>query len=241
MKNNIILGLRTLSIFLLFFSLFQAKLFAQDFNADWQKHQALMSEAASLSGVFVTDIFDSAGNYSKEYSRKTKIAKKGSQFHYDLEEMTMIFNENYSITHEKSDKIIVVNQTGKEMFDLLKKQGEEQDMSAFAKDAIYKGVVGKFKLYTYQFSKSEMFDSIEFYFEENSGLMQRTVYNYNNNIEPNFSKMEVKLENFKLNPSFNAGIFSETSYVSINDNLVSLNPKFQDYTLIVGVGLKEME
>ncbi len=171
-------------------------------------------------------------DYSKAHLVKKSVFKKrGESFIYTIDHITMLVNDNYSITCNSDEKIVVCNKREKTQAGDALIPDIGKVLTNF-ESVEYKGYVNGLKCY-YLKRPEAVNHLIEFYFDASRSEVKKLVYHFNEDVELGFGKVVMEFSSSK-NKALTNKMFSEKRYVRVENGKVKLNEQYKDYYLVLG-------
>lgn len=225
---------------LLLFILFALPQFlvAQDFATDLKKIRAVYDNSDRWHIQIDSKSWDLERNEKSDFDYSMLIKKKGEDMLVDMHEVQMLSNDQYMITYQKTNKVISCQKNISSA-----DQQVMPDVTALLDDKEqtikYKGVLDGAHFYTIKNDKSAT-PVIELYFQEDTYLLKKLVYHFQDNNPEGLSKTEMTMRYLDTGKSLADTFFSEKQFVQVDaQNKVRLSKKYQDHYLLVGNGLSE--
>lgn len=222
-------------IILIFFCSISKTIIAQNFKEDVKKVQEAYKLMDKYHGEVITTSFKNEGSEFVD-TRKMMVKKAGKNFLYEMDGMKMIFNERFTLTTNPKAKLIAFQKNAEGAQDKINLLPDINELLEKIPDVVYKGEVKGDKVYLVK-NPDAMISQMEIFIDKKTFLFSKLVYHYNDQIGYEFTRSEIQMRHLNVNPTFSKNLFSEKKYVTIKNDQVKLNSRYQKFELILGQGL----
>jgi outer membrane lipoprotein-sorting protein len=204
---------------------------AQTLTADLQRMYETMLNAKSLWMEFEATTYISGESPSilkgwmKTYGTQQRMEFFGMHMCTSKDMQVMVDNQDKSILLRRPTEMPKPEEVLKQLT-----PGLEQNKEALEK-AEHVTHANGMKGYAFRQS-SQMFSSIELYFDEATGLIKQVTYFYNSEITGDGTeRLDVKFTRLELNPSFSDDIFSPSQFVVKANGVWKATPAYAGYSV----------
>lgn len=206
---------------------------AQEFFSDLQEMRKTYENADAFQANVDVKMFENGKHTISKYA---KIKKTGKNFFYELDNITFLLNEKYSVMVNNVSKVIVFGEQSEgsaELYESLHQFRIEEMDSLFRqnKEWKFKGISNAQKQYEL-FNQGAYINKTELFINASNYTIKKVVFHYNEEISNSNSKVVITYNASQINPTFSNSTFSETKYIQKQNGKWITSPSFRNYELI---------
>jgi len=208
---------------------------AQDFKSDLEKMYEAYAGLTDLSVTISIKVFENMESTIPIITQNALINKEGEDYLYSFNEITMLSNKKcmLMINHEQKDIVYRKKDQGDLDNNFYSLVAPDFDSIVNKCDMIrYLGSENGNKHYLIRSDKN-IIRNTHLFLNDQSGLISKLIYEYDAEIFPQNSKVEIEFLEMNTKPEFDRNIFSESKYVLASEDVLRSSKDFSDYNLIV--------
>ncbi len=213
---------------------------AQDLLADLKQMRERYAQMESYGAEVKVDIYESERLIQ---SKRAAIKKDQYQSYYQLDQVTMLLNERFSILVNEEEKVIVLNRHKGKLKDIF---NNWESMDPAKIEAILQSYedwhfVGQANGKThYQLVDQDgLIQRIDLFLNQKQNMIDQLVYHYNENQTPVKTKVTIQYQNQQIDPEWSKATFSENQFVQKQKGQWQPQPAYRGYELIEPEPLSE--
>lgn len=203
-------------IILLIIVIIPGYLAAQNFKADIKVMKEAFAKIDRLHAEVEVKVFENTFSAQVIQTKKSTIRKDGNNYHYDLDNLSLLMNEKCMLLVHHDEKQIVYSKrdvNNEKQFGIGTLTPEVDTILRQYDSVIYKGISNKLKRYIIYSSKSKTIKRTEVFLDTKTAMIRKLIYYYNTELFPVGSKVIVDYKVFNTSPTFSSTEFSEKKYI----------------------------
>ncbi|MEM9822696.1 MAG: hypothetical protein AAF985_16560 [Bacteroidota bacterium] len=207
--------------------------FAQNLKEDLVQLQQYYHQEA-INCQIETRTFKDHHSVEPDLVSKGVFKRRGNDLLYEVDDVVLLYNENYSITYHQGEGIVYCGEKTSEghrkmpIIDFTKMLSRYESIE-------YKGVVENNKCYILKQAQSPI-PIMEFYVDQDHYKVKKIVYHYDEAYNTGAIRTEISFQ-YSNAKAFAIDEFSESRFVLVDQKKVRLHPRLKNHELILSDGL----
>lgn len=215
------------------------KIFAQDLQSSLEKTWMAYSKIKSFDFEMTASIYSVNDKLPVE-KQKAWFSSSGNSSLYKMNDMVLLENEQYRLMIDEDSQTLIFGAAEKnkidEAVDINEMLSEYKSLLeagiGLSDSIVYNGVVRNTEHYTIYDADGQII-KIDVFIDTGTFLIKKMAYVNNPILRKEVAKVEMEYTKINLLPQFSSKHFSESKYVSINDNKIVGTGKYKDFNIYV--------